>query len=101
MIDGFIAGSMSKSKKPNELLLVTSTTVALENVRGCRFRGAANLAALLIRLELRRVLECHAMHSSRFLWRQLPNLKISIAHSRIVYLASRILLTVHPRSAQE
>src|SRR5436190_4740809 len=92
MIDGFIAGSMSEYKKPNELLFVTSAAVALDNVRGYRFYGAANLATLLIHLELRQVLECHAMHSNRDLLCQLPNLEISITHStsRILYLASRI-----------
>src|SRR6266516_6075797 len=74
MIDGFIAGRMSEYKKPNELQLVTATAVSFDNVRGYRFRGAANLAALFIHLELRQVLECHAMHSNRHLSRQLPNL---------------------------
>src|SRR5882724_8043748 len=92
MLDGFIAGSMSEYKKSNELLLVTATAVAFDNVRGYRFRGAANLASLLVHLELRQVLKCHAMHSNRDLSRQLPNLEISIAHSRsrILRLASRI-----------
>src|SRR5439155_10957470 len=92
MIDSFITGSMSEYKKPNELLLVTATAVALDNVGGYRFRRAANLAALFIHLELRQVLECRAMHSNRHLSRQLPNLKISIAHraSRILHLVSHI-----------
>src|SRR5881392_1402702 len=92
MIDSFITGSMSEYKKPNELLLVTSPAVAFDNVRGYRFRGAANLASLLVHLELRQVLECHAMHSNRHLSRQLPNLKISIAHraSLILHLVSHI-----------
>src|SRR5216117_1009932 len=92
MIDGFIAGRMSEYKKPNELLLVTATAVSFDNVRGYRFRGAANLAALFIHLELRQDLECHAMHSNRHLSRQLPNLEISIAHSasRILHPGSRI-----------
>src|SRR5207247_974397 len=92
MIDGFIAGTMSEYKKPNELLLVTATAVALDNVRGYRFRRAANLAALFIHLELRQVLECHAMNSNRHLSRQRPNLEISIAHrgSRILHLVSHI-----------
>src|SRR5437867_11398947 len=101
MIDGFIAGTMSEYEKSNELLLVTATAVALDNVRGYRFRRAANLAALFIHLELRQVLECHAMHSNRHLSCQFPNLKISIAHraSRILHLASRITHT--PRSAPQ
>src|SRR5262249_28210490 len=100
MIDGFIAGSMSEYKEPNEFLLVSSTAVTLDNVRRYRFRGAANLAGFLVHLELRQALQCHAMHGNRRLSRQLPNLKISIAHSasRILQLASRI--TIRPRSAQ-
>src|SRR5438874_12202614 len=92
MIDRFVAGSMSEYKKPDELLLVTPPGVALDNVRGYRFRGAPNLAALLVHLELRQVLERHAMHGSCCFTRQLPNLKISVAHcvSRISHLASRI-----------
>src|SRR6266498_3560041 len=95
MIDGFIAGTMSEYEKSNELLLVTSPAVALDNVRGYRFRGAANLASLLVHLELRQVLECHAMHSNRHLSRQLPNLKISIAHraSRIPHYNSSSIST--------
>src|SRR6266481_2136170 len=101
MLDGFIAGSMSEYKKPNELLLVTATTIAFDNVRGYRFCGPANLASLLVHLELRQVLKCHAMHSNRDLSGQLPNLKLSIAHSvsRFLHLASRF--TVPPRSSQE
>src|SRR6266513_1703082 len=101
MIDGLVAGTMSEYKKSNELLLVTATAVALDNVGGYRFRGAADLASLLVHLELGQVLERHAMHSNRYFSRQLPNLEIAIAHSgsRILHLASRI--TVPVRSAQE
>src|SRR4030095_6195871 len=100
MIDGFVAGCMSEYKKPNEFLLVSSTAVTLDNVRTYRFRGAANLACFFVHLELRQLLQCHAMHGSRYLSRQLPNLKISIAHSasRIPQLGSRI--TIRPRSAR-
>src|SRR5438876_11148069 len=87
MIDGFVARSMSEYKKPNELLLVTPTAITLDNVRRYRFRGATNLAGFLVHLELRQVLECHAMHGNRYLPRQLPNLKIPVAHP---HLASRI-----------
>jgi hypothetical protein len=52
---------MSEYKKPNEFLLITATPVALHDVR-----GAADLASLLEHLELRQVLECHAMHSDRY-----------------------------------
>src|SRR5206468_4633517 len=100
MFDGFIARRMREYKKSNEPLLVTATAVALDNVRRHRFRGAPNLAGFLVHLEVRQVLECHAMHGNRYLSRQLPNLKFSVAHpaSRIPCLASRI--TVRPRSAQ-
>src|SRR5438552_6449184 len=92
MINGFITGRMSEYKEPNELLLVTSPAVALDDVRRYRFSGASNLATFLIHLELWQVLERHAMHSNRYLSRQLPNFKISIAHrvSRIPYPVSRI-----------
>src|SRR5207247_11038081 len=92
MIDGFIAGTMSEYEKSNELLLVTSTAVALDNVRGYRFRRAANLAAFFIHLEPRQGLECHAMYSNRHLSPQRPNLEISIAHRgcRTLHLVSHI-----------
>src|SRR6266487_4228859 len=99
MIDGFIAGRMSEYKKPNELQLVTATAVSFDNVRGYRFRGAANLAALFVHLELRQVLECHAMHTNRHLSRQLPNLEISIAHSPIPHPVPRIPHPAHSSSS--
>src|SRR6476620_9469480 len=71
---------MSEHKKTNEFLFIASTTEALDNVRGYRFRRATNLAGFLVHLELRQVLECHAVHSTRYVSRQFPNLKISIAH---------------------
>src|SRR5438552_18902868 len=98
MIDGFITGRMSEYKEPNELLLVTSPAVALDDVRRYRFSGASNLATLLIHLELWQVLERHAMHSNRYLSRQLPNFKISIAHrvSRIPHSASQFVFEQNP-----
>src|SRR5438128_7495237 len=103
MFDGFITGRMREYKKSNELLLVTATAVSLDNVRGHGFRGASNLATLLIHLELWQVLERHAMHSNRYLSRQLPNFKISIAHrvSRIPHLAFRITIRLRAKSRRE
>ena len=49
----FIARRMGEYKEPNELLLVTSTAEALDNIRGYRLRGAPNLASVLVHLELR------------------------------------------------
>src|ERR1041384_4099712 len=92
MIDGFITGSMSEYKKPNELLLITTTAIALDDICRDRFRRTPNLANLFVHLKLRQVLERHTMHGNRYLSRQLPNLKISIAHSasQILHLTSRI-----------
>ena len=53
VLDGFIARRMSEHKKPNELLLVTSTAEALDNVRGYRLRGAPDLATFFEHLEFR------------------------------------------------
>src|SRR5437763_6135230 len=86
---------MREYKKPNELLFVPTAAVTLDNIRGYRFRGATNLAALFEHLELWQVSECHAMHSNRYFSRQLPNLKISIAHTvsriRVPHPASQLV----------
>src|SRR5437016_13767551 len=98
MINGFITGRMSEYKEPNELLLVTSPAVALDDVGSYGFSGASNLATFLIHLELWQVLERHAMHSNRYLSRQLPNFKMSIAHCvcRISHPASQFVCEHNP-----
>src|SRR4029450_9783895 len=96
MIDGFVARSVSEYKKPDELLLVTPTAITFDNVRRYRFREATNLASFLIQLELRQVLECHAMYGNHHLPPHLPNLKTPVANpmshpaSRISHRASQL-----------
>ena len=100
MIGGFATRRMGEYKKPDELLRVAATAVALDNVRGYRFRRTPNLASLFVHLKLWQVLERQPMHSNRYLSRQLQNLKFSVAHPtscilpsvpRISHLASQLV----------
>src|ERR1044071_1670260 len=100
MVDCFIARGVRKDEEPDEFLLVTTASIGLDDVWANRFRRAANLAPFLVFFEAGQFIQRHAMHINRCLARQLPNLKIAVAHGRgarceiadarcRIYLASR------------
>ena len=81
MVDGFVAGAVSVGEVLDELQLVASATVTLDDVTADRLRRASNLGCGFKLLKLRELGESHSMNVDCNLTSQLPDVQISITHA--------------------